>query len=109
MVLGACADRGVSTVPRIEISPLQDFPDVRPGDDLAALIAGGLKRQSIDIKSGDVVVVAQKIVSKAEDRKVDIDTMKPSARAHELAAATGKDAKLVELILSESTDVIRTG
>lgn len=88
--------------------PLPGFPLVRAGDDLAELIAGGLARAAVAPRAEDVVVVAQKIVSKAENRAVRLDTVVPSARAAALAAEIGKDARLVEVILSESVRVVRS-
>lgn len=83
------------------------FPQVRPGDDLPDLIASTLERNAIKLRDGDAVVLAQKIVSKSEARHVDLADVSPSARARELAAICRKDARLVELILSESTQVLR--
>jgi coenzyme F420-0:L-glutamate ligase/coenzyme F420-1:gamma-L-glutamate ligase len=84
--------------------PLSGIGDVAPGDDLAALIAAALDRP---VREWDVIVVAQKIVSKAEGRLVRLADVSPSARAIDLAAITQKDARMVELVLSESTDVLR--
>jgi coenzyme F420-0:L-glutamate ligase/coenzyme F420-1:gamma-L-glutamate ligase len=77
---------------------------VQPGDDLAALIAD----RAPPLHDGDVVVIAQKIVSKAEGRSVDLATVTPSSHAVELAAEVGKDPRLVEVILSESVRVVRS-
>jgi coenzyme F420-0:L-glutamate ligase / coenzyme F420-1:gamma-L-glutamate ligase len=83
------------------------LPIVRPGDDLVALITSGLAAQSTPLEDGDVVVITSKIVSKSEDRFVDLRTVTPSARACDLAARTEKDPRLVELVLRESTGVSR--
>jgi coenzyme F420-0:L-glutamate ligase/coenzyme F420-1:gamma-L-glutamate ligase len=83
---------------------IPDLPMVRPGDDLAALIAA----RAGTLHDRDVVVVAQKIVSKSEGRIVDLATVTPSARAVALAAEVGKDPRLVEVILSESVRVVRS-
>ena len=91
----------------IELVPLAGLPLVEPGDDLADLIADGLAATGITPRDGDVVVVAQKIVSKAENRYADLRTVTPSARARDLALECDKDPRLVELILSESRDVLR--
>ena len=80
---------------------------VKAGDDLAALIVSALATSEQSLRPADVLVVAQKIVSKAEGRLVDLREVTPSVRAKDLAAATGKDARLVELILSESAQVLR--
>jgi coenzyme F420-0:L-glutamate ligase/coenzyme F420-1:gamma-L-glutamate ligase len=92
----------------VEIFAVPGIPLVRKGDDLVALIGEGLAQGGILPRSGDVLVVAQKIVSKAEGRMVDLATMKPSIKAIELAAKVQKDPRLVELILSESVRVVRS-
>jgi coenzyme F420-0:L-glutamate ligase/coenzyme F420-1:gamma-L-glutamate ligase len=81
---------------------------IKPGDDLASLIAEGLTRAGMQPRAGDVLAVAQKVVSKAEGRSVDLAAVKPSARATALAAEVNKDPRLVELILSESARVVRS-
>ena len=86
---------------------LQGIPEVTPGSDLAAIVAAALTTAQLALVADDVLVVAQKIVSKAEDRLVDLGAVVPGTRAQELAAITRKDARLVELILSESTEVLR--
>ncbi len=92
----------------VELLALPGIPMVKPGDDLAALIAEGLARGGLQLRANDVLVLAQKIVSKAEGRSVDLATVKPSARATALAAEIEKDPRLVELILSESVRVVRS-
>ena len=84
------------------------LPVVRAGDDLAALLLAGLERAGLALAAGDVVVVAQKVVSKSEGRMVDLATVTPSARALELGAIVQKDPRLVELVLGESRRVVRT-
>jgi coenzyme F420-0:L-glutamate ligase/coenzyme F420-1:gamma-L-glutamate ligase len=91
----------------LEIVALQGLPLVKPGDDLVELIASALKRNGVTPCAKDVLVVAQKIVSKAEGRLVDLATIKPSAEAVALAADLHKDPGLVEVILSESVRVVR--
>ena len=91
----------------VSFTPLPGLPEVRAGDDLATLIVSAAGRAGITIADAAIVVVAQKIVSKAEGRSVSLHTVTPSARAIELAGITGKDARLVELILSESSAVLR--
>ncbi len=80
---------------------------VQPGDDLAALLAAALNRAGLSLQAGDVLVLAQKIVSKAEGRLVHLQTVTPSRRALELAEQVGKDPRLVQLILDESREVLR--
>ena len=83
------------------------LPLIRAGDDLVELIASSLKLNSVTLRAQDVLVVAQKIVSKAEGRVVDLATVQPSARAVALAAEVDKDPRLVQVILSESVRVVR--
>jgi coenzyme F420-0:L-glutamate ligase / coenzyme F420-1:gamma-L-glutamate ligase len=92
---------------RIELVGVPDLPLVGPGDDLAAMIADALERGGLRPSVGDVVVIAHKIVSKAEDRFIDLAKVEPSDRALTIAAETEKDPRLVEVILSESTRIVR--
>jgi coenzyme F420-0:L-glutamate ligase/coenzyme F420-1:gamma-L-glutamate ligase len=92
----------------IALIPLEGLPLVERGADLAALILDALGRQSLALRAGDVLVVAQKIVSKAEGRAVRLDEVTPSDEATQLAARAEKDPRLVELILGESREVLRT-
>src|ERR1700681_3142325 len=91
----------------VEILAVPGIPLVRKDDDLVTLIGEGLARGGIVPRSGDVFVLTQKIVSKAEGRMVDLATIEPSAEAIELAGNVQKDPRLVELILSESVRVVR--
>ncbi len=83
------------------------LPLINPGDNLAALIVVALKAAQLQLTSGDVVVVAQKILSKAENRYVELKHVQPSGRARDLADQTGKDPRYIEAVLSESTEVVR--
>lgn len=91
----------------IRITALAEFPDVRAGDDLAALIVQRARACGPAPRDGDVFVVAQKVVSKSEGRFVDLRTVEPSEQARALAAVTGKDARLVEVILRDTRRVVR--
>jgi coenzyme F420-0:L-glutamate ligase/coenzyme F420-1:gamma-L-glutamate ligase len=91
----------------LEVITLTGLPLIKAGDDLVELIASGLKLSRVNPRAQDVLVVAQKIVSKAEGRMADLATIKPSAQAIALAADVGKDPRLVEIILSESVRVVR--
>ncbi len=91
----------------LTIAALQGIPRVRPGDDLPALLIAAMERGGLAPRPSDILVVAQKIVSKAEGRYLDLASLEPSPRARELAAVTGKDARLVEAILSQSAEVLR--
>jgi coenzyme F420-0:L-glutamate ligase/coenzyme F420-1:gamma-L-glutamate ligase len=90
------------------LTPLKDIPLVLTGEDLAGIILEALNTEGIRLKEGDILVLTQKIVSKAEGRWVNLAEVIPSARARELAEQIDKDARLVELILSESNEVLRT-
>lgn len=92
--------------PQIHIIGLTGMPEVNAGDDVAAQIIGSASREA-GIRDGDVVVVTQKIVSKAEGRVVSLDSVTPSPEAERLAIETEKDPRLVELILRESTRIVR--
>ena len=91
----------------MQLSALPGIPHVEPGDDLCALIVAALDRLQEKLQPDDVLVLAQKIVSKSEDRYVYLNTVTPSARALELAQQADKDPRIVELILRESVDVLR--
>lgn len=91
----------------ISIWPLDCFPEVAPGDDLVALSVAALDAARVTPRAGDILVVTSKIVAKAQGRFVDLDTVTPGAKALELARLTGKDARLVELILSQAREVVR--
>jgi coenzyme F420-0:L-glutamate ligase/coenzyme F420-1:gamma-L-glutamate ligase len=93
---------------RLELFAIPGLPMVRAGDDLPALILAGLERAGQVLRDRDVVVVAQKIVSKAEGRTVDLADVVPSARAITLATETGKDPRIVEVVLSDSVKVVRS-
>jgi len=92
---------------RLELIPLLGFPLVEPGDDLARMILAALGDNGLSLQAGDVLVVAQKIVSKAEDRYVRLADVHPSDEARALARQADKDPRLVELILRESVEVLR--
>jgi coenzyme F420-0:L-glutamate ligase/coenzyme F420-1:gamma-L-glutamate ligase len=83
------------------------MPLIQAGDAIADLILAALRHEHEEVRTGDVLVVAQKIVSKAEGRVVSLETVQPSERAAELARETEKDPRLVELILQESREVLR--
>src|ERR1700675_2405088 len=91
----------------VEMLAVPGIPLVHQDDDLVALIGEGLLRGGIAPSGGDVFVLTQKIVSKAEGRMVDLATVKPSKAAIELAGKVQKDPRLIELILSESVRVVR--
>jgi coenzyme F420-0:L-glutamate ligase/coenzyme F420-1:gamma-L-glutamate ligase len=92
---------------RVTMTGLAGVPLVQPGDDLGAIAAAAFAANGVAPEEGDVLVVAQKIVSKAEGRYVDISTVRPSERAIALAAELDKDPRFVEVVLSESKRVVR--
>ncbi|MDP6821685.1 MAG: coenzyme F420-0:L-glutamate ligase [Dehalococcoidia bacterium] len=92
---------------RIEIVAIAGLPEVRAGDDLAAMIFDATVDQGTLLEDGDVIVVAQKIVSKAEGEVVNMNTVIPSRRANELAETVKKDPRLVEIILQQSAQIVR--
>ncbi len=92
--------------PEVRVIGLTGLPEIKPGDNLAALIVKAA-HQGAGLESGDVVAVTQKIVSKAEDRIVSLAAVKPSPAAERLAQETEKDPQLVELILQESSRIVR--
>lgn len=91
----------------ITLLPLPGIPEVGPGDDLAQLIAAAADRGGIGLEDADVLVVTQKVVSKAEGRVVELASVQPSARAVEWAERWGKDPRQVELVLRESAEIVR--
>src|SRR5271166_1320436 len=91
----------------LEVVALQGLPLIVAGDDLAERVASALRENRVAPRAGDVLVVAQKVVSKAEGRLVDLATVEPSAKAVALAADVGRDPRLVQVILSESVRVVR--
>ena len=95
------------TATQLQIFALGGFPLVEPGDDLARLIGESLLANDLSLVDGDVLVLAQKIVSKAEDRYVDLKQVEPTVEAQALAAAVDKDPRIVSVILGESNAVVR--
>ena len=92
---------------QLTLTALSGIGEVDSGADLARLLADALATTGLVLESGDVLIVAQKIVSKAEGRRVALMDVTPSVRARELSAITGKDPRLVELMLRESKEVLR--
>jgi coenzyme F420-0:L-glutamate ligase/coenzyme F420-1:gamma-L-glutamate ligase len=101
-------DEGVERAAEsLSLLALEGIPEVLPGMPLAPLIAAALQRHSYTPADGDVLLVCQKIVSKSENRFVELASVQVSARAQELAALCGKDPRLVEIVLRESAEVVR--
>jgi coenzyme F420-0:L-glutamate ligase/coenzyme F420-1:gamma-L-glutamate ligase len=91
----------------IQVLPLLGIPEIKPGDDLARLIAESLRAQGFSLQAADILVIAQKIISKAEGRLVRLDSVVPSERAITWAKTWDKDARAIELILRESKRIVR--
>ena len=92
---------------RLELIALDGIGEIQPGDDLAAAIASAATTSDVALRDDDVLVVTQKIVSKAEGRLVDLATVEPSDFARDWAERWGKDARQVELVLRESASIVR--
>jgi coenzyme F420-0:L-glutamate ligase/coenzyme F420-1:gamma-L-glutamate ligase len=97
----------MSPAPQLTLIALPHIPDVQPGNDVAQLILEAIHSAGLTLADGDVLAIAQKIISKAEGRQARLADVEPSSRAIQLAAEVGKDPRLVELILQESTAVSR--
>lgn len=92
---------------QLELTALKNIPLIEPGDDLVAIITQSLEDSGLLLEDGDVLVLAQKVISKAEDRYAYLNDVKPSGHALALAKKTDKDARVVQLILNESNAVVR--
>jgi coenzyme F420-0:L-glutamate ligase / coenzyme F420-1:gamma-L-glutamate ligase len=93
----------------IKIMGLNDIPLINEGDDLAELIIKSIKNRSLEIDDGDVLIIAETVVVKAEGRIIDLRKINPSEKALKLAKQTGKNVKLVEAIIRESKEIIKVG
>ncbi len=100
--------RGMACATRLELIAVPGIPLVEAGDDLGALAIDALSRARLELRDGDAVVVASKVISRSEGRFVDLRTVTPSAKAEEVGKKIGKDPRLVELILGESERISRT-
>jgi coenzyme F420-0:L-glutamate ligase/coenzyme F420-1:gamma-L-glutamate ligase len=92
----------------LTLTPLKNIPLIRRDDNLADIIVASLRDSNMEIQANDIFVIAQKIVSKAEGRTVNLNGVTPSPRAIELARQTEKDARIVELMLQESSEILRS-
>lgn len=91
----------------IAIIPVPGVPQIRPGDDLPALLLAAIDAAKVGLKDGDILVLCQKIVSKAEGAVVDLGTVTPSAFARQIADMWDKDPRMVEIVLNESSRIVR--
>ena len=92
---------------QLTVAAINGLPEIRPGDHLAKLISDAARLQREELRDGDIVVVAQKIVSKSEGRIVHLADVVPGERARSMAAESGKDARQIEVVLSESAKIVR--
>jgi coenzyme F420-0:L-glutamate ligase/coenzyme F420-1:gamma-L-glutamate ligase len=92
----------------LTLTPLSGIPDIHAGTDLVEIIQSGMASSNLTLQNNDIIVLAQKVVSKAEDRRINLASISPSAEAIELANKTEKDPRVVELILRESNRIVRT-
>jgi coenzyme F420-0:L-glutamate ligase/coenzyme F420-1:gamma-L-glutamate ligase len=95
------------TATTVTLTAVPGIPLIEPGDDLAAILIAALRAAALELRDGDVIVVAQKIVSKAEGRYVELRDVKPTPEATGLAARLKKDPRYVEVVLAESREVVR--
>lgn len=91
----------------LQLMPIPGIPEVSAGDDLGKLLVAALAQNAITPQENDLLVVAQKVVSKAEGRFVELNSITVSPRASEIARASGKPPQLVQCVLNESTEVLR--
>lgn len=93
----------------VQVYPVEGLPLVKSGDNLGKLIVEAASKQGTPIQPGDVVVVTHVVVSKAEGNIVNLDEVKPTKKAQEIAAQTNKDPALVQVILDETREIVRIG
>ena len=93
----------------IKVIGVEKIPIVDVGDDISILILNALNEEGIEIKNGDIIVIAETIVSKAEGNKIDLRSVKPSLKAVDIAKKTGKEPELVETIINKSNEIIAVG
>ncbi len=93
--------------PDIQLTAIRGIPEVRPGDDVGWLIARAAETMNYELADGDIVVVAQKIISKAEGRLVNLESITPSEFAQEIGSKQNRDPRLIEVVLNESAKIVR--
>lgn len=91
----------------MQLLAIRGLPEIRPGDDLGWLIARASESGDVHLMDGDIVIVAQKVVSKAEGRLVNLEAITPSGFAQEIAAQQNRDARLIEVVLGEAANIVR--
>ena len=90
----------------IALIPIPDIPQIQPGDDLVSILLDAIDRSKVGLKNGDILIMCQKIVSKAEGAVVDLKTVEPSDFAHQIADQWEKDPRIVEVVLRESNRIV---
>ncbi len=91
----------------VSLTPIEGIPDIKPGDDLAAILGDCLEAMGLPPRNGDVLCLAHKVFSKAEGNIIDLSTVRPSAKAREIAANLNKDPAKVEVVLGQSRAILR--
>jgi coenzyme F420-0:L-glutamate ligase/coenzyme F420-1:gamma-L-glutamate ligase len=91
----------------ISIIPIPGIPHINPGDDLSQFILDAVDAADIGVQNGDVIVICQKVVSKAEGAVIDLKTVEPSPFSQQIAALWEKDPRMVEVVLRESSRIVR--
>jgi coenzyme F420-0:L-glutamate ligase/coenzyme F420-1:gamma-L-glutamate ligase len=92
----------------IRLIPIRGIPEIRPGDDLGMMIVRAAEKMRLKLSDGDIITIAQKVVSKAEGRLVNLESVTPSEFANEIANKQRRDPRLVEVILGESVNIVRS-
>ncbi|WP_394327056.1 coenzyme F420-0:L-glutamate ligase [Methanobrevibacter cuticularis] len=94
---------------KLELFGLSEIPLVIEGDKISSLIISALKKQAINLEDGDIILIAETLISKSEGNIIELDKITPSKRADEIATLTKKDSRLVEAIINESNEIIEIG
>jgi len=94
-------------ISKLEVSALNHVPSIKESDDIAEIILKSMHKDSLELEDNDIVVIAQKIISKAEGCLIDLESIAPSSESIKIAERTDKDPRLVELIIQESKEIIR--
>jgi coenzyme F420-0:L-glutamate ligase/coenzyme F420-1:gamma-L-glutamate ligase len=104
----AALHKASSALAGLQLLPIPGIPEIRPGDDLCRQIIGAARRAGMRFENGDIVVIAQKIVSKSEGAIVRLAKIQPSAKARALAKKLNRDARVIEVVLEESRRIVRS-
>src|ERR1051326_1448615 len=99
--------RKEKSVPPIQLLPLSSLGEIKEGHDLSGMLVAAARKSQLALKAGDILVIAQKVISKSEGRAVNLSSIEPSVPAATLAAKRNRDARLVEVVLRESRRIVR--